>query len=158
MEKKAVFAGSFDPFTLGHLEILQRGLALFSEITVLVAFNPAKQGFLLVEDKLAIVRMSVRDLPNVKVESWSGLTTEFLKQYGTKYLLRGIRGSMDLPAEQSLEWANQKLFPEVETVYLHSSLELSRVSSSLVREMLRHRASVRGLVAPEAVSFLESKC
>jgi pantetheine-phosphate adenylyltransferase len=137
MKKIAVFAGSFDPFTLGHLDIVKRAAALFDELYVLLAVNASKKYLLPDSARIEIVKKSVESIPNVKVESFDGLTVEFMKRVGAKYLVRGIRGSADVEYEQSVAWNNKVLYPECETIFLSSALEHLTVSSTVVRELLK---------------------
>ena len=137
MKKIAVFAGSFDPFTLGHLDIVKRAAALFDELYVLLAVNASKKYLLSESARIEIVKKSVESVPNVKVESFDGLTVDFMKSVGAKYLVRGIRGSADVEYEQSVAWNNKVLYPECETIFLSSAPEHLNVSSTVVRELLK---------------------
>ena len=137
MKKIAVFAGSFDPFTLGHLDIVKRAAALFDELYVLLAVNASKKYLLSESARIEIVKKSVENIPNVKVESFDGLTVEFMKRVGAKFLVRGIRGSADVEYEQSVAWNNKVLYPESETIFLSSAPEHLNVSSTVVRELLK---------------------
>ena len=137
MKKNAVFAGSFDPFTLGHLDIVKRAAALFDELYVLLAVNASKKYLLSESARIEIVKKSVESVPNVKVESFDGLTVDFMKRVGAKYLVRGIRGSADVEYEQSVAWNNKVLYPECETIFLSSAPEHLNVSSTVVRELLK---------------------
>lgn len=137
-EKKiAVFAGSFDPFTVGHLDLVARGSKLFDELYVLVAVNASKKYLLSVETRKAMIEKACGDLKNVKVFAFDGLTTAFMKECGAKYLLRGVRNGSDMDYELSVDWNNKLLYPECETVYLSSSRNHLMVSSSVVRELLK---------------------
>ena len=137
MKKIAVFAGSFDPFTLGHLDIVKRAAALFDELYVLLAVNASKKYLLSESARIEIVKKSVEGVPNVKVDSFDGLTVDFMKRVGAKYLVRGIRGSADVEYEQSVAWNNKVLYPECETIFLSSAPEHLNVSSTVVRELLK---------------------
>jgi pantetheine-phosphate adenylyltransferase len=156
--ESAVFSGSFDPFTLGHLDLVTRALRVFSEVTVLVAHNPEKKGFLPFAERLEIVRLSVQGIPCVQVDSWEGLTVEYMKTHQIRNLLRGLRGPLDFTVEQSLEWANKRLYPDCETFYLRSSPQFENVSSTLVREFIRHGADLTGMVAAPAIPRLVRSC
>ena len=109
MKKIAVFAGSFDPFTLGHLDIVKRAATLFDELYVLLAVNASKKYLLSESARIEIVKKSVENIPNVMVESFDGLTVEFMKRVGAKFLVRGIRGSADVEYEQTVAWNNKNL-------------------------------------------------
>ena len=137
MSKIAVFAGSFDPFTIGHLDIVKRGASLFDEVYVLLAVNASKKYMLPESVRLDVVRKAVADLPNVKVEAFEGLTVDFMKNVNAKFLLRGIRGTADVEYEQTVAWNNKVLYPECETVFLSSAPEHLNVSSTVLRELLK---------------------
>ncbi|MBR5412260.1 MAG: pantetheine-phosphate adenylyltransferase [Fibrobacter sp.] len=137
MKKIAVFAGSFDPFTLGHLDIVRRASALFDELWVLLAVNASKKYLLSESARLEIARKAVAEIPNVKVECFDGLTVNFMQRVGAKFLVRGIRGSADVEYEQTVAWNNKVLYPECETVFLSSAPEHLMVSSTVVRELLK---------------------
>ena len=137
MSKIAVFAGSFDPFTVGHLDIVKRGASLFDEVYVLLAVNASKKYMLPESARLDVVRKAVADLPNVKVEAFEGLTVDFMKNVNAKFLLRGIRGTADVEYEQTVAWNNKELYPQCETVLLSSAPEHLMVSSTVVRELLK---------------------
>lgn len=137
MQKIAVFAGSFDPFTVGHLDIVKRAAALFDELYVLLAVNASKKYLFDEAARVDMVRKAVAPFPNVKVECFDGLTVDFAKRVGAKYLVRGIRGAADVDYEQTVAWNNKVLCPEIETVFLLSAQEHLAVSSSVVRELLK---------------------
>ena len=137
MKKIAVFAGSFDPFTLGHLDIVRRAAELFDELYVLLAVNASKKYMFSESARIEMISKAVAGVPNVKVESFDGLTVEFMKRIGAKFLVRGIRGSADVEYEQSVAWNNKVLYPECETVFLSSAPEHLMVSSTVVRELLK---------------------
>ena len=137
MQKIAVFAGSFDPFTLGHLDIVKRAAALFDELYVLLAVNASKKYLFDEEIRADMVRKAVSQLPNVKVDCFDGLTVDFAKRVGAKYLVRGIRNAADVDYEQTVAWNNKMLCPECETVFLSSAPEHLMVSSTVVRELLK---------------------
>ncbi len=137
-EKKiAVFAGSFDPFTVGHLDLVTRGAKLFDELYVLVAANASKNCMFSVETRKAMIEKACCDLKNVKVFSFDGLTTTFMKNCGAKFLLRGVRNGSDMDYELSVGWNNKTLYPECESVYMASAPEHLAVSSTVVRELLK---------------------
>jgi pantetheine-phosphate adenylyltransferase len=137
MKKIAVFAGSFDPFTLGHLDIVKRASALFDEVWVLLAVNASKKYLLTESARVEIVKAAVKGIPNVKVDCFDGLTVDFMQRVGAKFLVRGIRGSADVEYEQTVAWNNKVLYPECETVFLSSAPEHLNVSSTVVRELLK---------------------
>ena len=137
MKKIAVFAGSFDPFTLGHLDIVRRAASLFDELYVLLAVNASKKYYFDEATRAEMVRKAVADIPNVKVDCYDGLTVDFAKRVGAKFLVRGIRCAADVEYEQTVAWNNKILYPECETVFLSSAPEHLMVSSTVVRELLK---------------------
>lgn len=137
MKKVAVFAGSFDPFTKGHLDIVARASQLFDELWVVVACNAEKRYLFSVEERVDMVKATVDCFPNVRIAEFAGLTVKFMKKVGANFLVRGIRGASDVDAEQSLCWNNKALNESVETVLLFSSPENLAVSSTAVRELMK---------------------
>ena len=133
----AVFAGSFDPFTIGHLDLVQRAAGLFDILFVVVAQNASKKNMFDAETRAALVEKAVETIPNVRVAVHDGLTVDFMKTVGARYLVRGIRNASDLDAEQAVAWNNKALNPDIETVFLMSSQEHLVVSSTVVRELLK---------------------
>ena len=137
MQRNVVFAGSFDPFTLGHLDIVKRASALFDELYVLLAVNASKKYLFDEATRVEMVRKAVAQFPNVKVDCFDGLTVDFANRVGAKFLVRGLRGAADVEYEQTVAWNNRVLCPDCETVFLSSAPEHLMVSSSVVRELLK---------------------
>ncbi len=133
----AVFAGSFDPFTVGHLDLVKRAAELYDSLIVLVAQNASKKNLFNAETRKAMVEMAVSGISNASVAFHEGLTVDFMKSVGARYLVRGIRNASDLDAEQAVAWNNKVLCKDVETVLLFSAQEHLAVSSSVVRELLK---------------------
>ena len=135
----AVFAGSFDPFTVGHFDLVKRAAGIFDSLIVLVAQNANKKNLFDAKTRKAMIEVAVSEFPNVSVDVYGGLTVDFMKFVGAHYLLRGIRNSADLDAEQAVAWNNKVIYGDgdVETVLLLSAQEHLVVSSSLVRELLK---------------------
>ncbi|MCF0221175.1 MAG: pantetheine-phosphate adenylyltransferase [Fibrobacter sp.] len=133
----AVFAGSFDPFTAGHLDIARRAAAMFDELYILVAVNATKKYCFSADFRKGLIVKACEGIGNVTVAAYDGLTTSFMKTVGARYLVRGVRNGSDMNYEQSVDWNNKMLYPECETVYLSSSREHLMVSSTLVRELLK---------------------
>jgi pantetheine-phosphate adenylyltransferase len=130
-----VYAGSFDPLTLGHLDIIRRGAAAFDRLTVGIGINPEKTPLFSPEERLQLVQNVVSDLPNVQVLAFSGLTVEFARQVGARVLLRGIRTLSDIETEFTMTLANRTLDPEIETFFLMASDRYTHVSSTLIRQI-----------------------
>ena len=144
--KIAVFAGSFDPITKGHEDLVRRACGLFDRIVVAIGTNSDKRCMFDVEQRLKWIRQTFADLPEVGTACYSGLTTDFCKEVGAQYMLRGIRNANDLAYEQQIADINRRVAPEIETVMLLTRPELADVSSSAVRELLRYGKSVAELV------------
>lgn len=147
--KRALFPGSFDPFTLGHLEIVASASKLFDEVVVAVGYNINKPGFLQLPERLRIIEESIASLSltNVKVDKYSGLTIEFCKKEGISYIVRGIRNGGDLEAELIIAAVNRQLAPEVETIFLPSTPEKSHITSSVVRDVYSNGGSIELFMA-----------
>jgi len=137
MERIAVFAGSFDPFTIGHRDIAERACAIFDKLIILIANNINKKTHFSAEERAEFARKGVADFPQASVEIWDGLTVDYLQKNDIKFLVRGVRNCSDLEWEQAVAWNNAKFLPGTETVFLSSKPEHLAVSSSLVRELLK---------------------
>jgi len=135
----AVFAGSFDPFTVGHLDLVKRAATMFDSLYVVVAQNASKKNMFDAETRKAMVAETVSGIPNVSVAVHDGLTVDFMKSVGARYLVRGIRNASDLDMEQAVAWNNKVIYgsDDIETVFLMSAQEHLAVSSSVVRELLK---------------------
>ena len=135
----AVFAGSFDPITVGHLDLVKRAAKMFDSLFVVVAQNASKKNMFDAETRKAMVEEAVSGIPNVSVAVHDGLTVDFMKSVNARYLVRGIRNASDLDAEQAVAWNNKVIYGvgDIETVFLMSAQEHLAVSSSLVRELLK---------------------
>ena len=135
----AVFAGSFDPFTVGHLDLVKRAATMFDSLYVVVAQNASKKNMFDAETRKAMVEDAVSGIPNVSVAVHDGLTVDFMKSVGARYLVRGIRNASDLDMEQAVAWNNKVIYgsADIETVFLMSAQEHLAVSSSVVRELLK---------------------
>ena len=131
----AVYTGSFDPVTLGHLDVITRASRIFDGLVVGVGINPDKQPLFSLEERVGLVQAAVAGLPNVRVELFSGLAVAFVREQGAHVLLRGVRSLTDIEAEFTMTLANRKLDPAVETVFLMADAEYSHVSSSLLKQI-----------------------
>jgi pantetheine-phosphate adenylyltransferase len=137
MERVAVFAGSFDPFTIGHRDVAERACAIFDKLIILIASNANKKTHFSAEERAGLAKKAMKDFPQASVEIWEGLTVDYLQKNNIKFLVRGVRRGSDLEWEQAIAWNNAKLLPGTETVLLSSKPEHLSVSSSLVRELLK---------------------
>ena len=131
----AVYAGSFDPLTLGHLDIVERASKLFAKVTIAIGINPEKKTLFTPDERLNLIQQSITELKNVDVQTFRGLTVEFIRQCGAAVLVRGMRTLSDIETEFTLTLANRALAPEVETVFLMASNKYTHVSSSLIKQV-----------------------
>ncbi|WYP25079.1 pantetheine-phosphate adenylyltransferase [Alkalihalobacillus sp. FSL W8-0930] len=146
----AVFPGSFDPITRGHIDLIERATHSFDEIRVLLVHNSKKQTLFTVEERLQLIKDSTRHLPRVTVDSYEGLTVQYVKEQGGRAMIRGLRGSSDFEYEMQVASINRQFAPEVETYFLATSAELAFISSTIVKEAAKYKQSLSKLV-PEAV-------
>ncbi len=135
MENTAIYPGSFDPVTLGHLNIIERTSRLFNRLIIGVGVNTEKKPWFSPEDRAELIRKSTGHLPNVSVEIYEGLTVNYVQARGARVMVRGVRPITDIPAELTMMMANRRLAPEVETLFLIADGELAHVSSSLIKEI-----------------------
>lgn len=158
----AVYAGSFDPLTLGHLDIVQRAARLFERVTIAIGINPEKRTLFTPEERLQLIQQSIGGLENVDVQTFRGLTVEFIRQCGAAVLIRGMRTLSDIETEFTLTLANRALAPEVETVFLMASNKYTHVSSSLIKQVAQLSAGdtaqqLRSFVPPAIITPLLEK-
>ena len=149
--KKAIFPGSFDPFTLGHHSIVKRTLAFMDEVIVGIGVNEGKQCLLPAEKRVEMIRKFYADEPRVKVMAYSGLTVDFAQEQGAQFIVRGIRSVKDFEYEEGIADINKKL-NGIETVFLFSEPELASVSSSVVRELLHYGKDI-SMFLPEGMDI-----
>jgi len=148
--KKAVFPGSFDPITLGHVDLIYRGLEIFDEIIIAIGVNADKKQLFSLEDKIQQIKNTFINEPRIKVVSYKGLTIDFCKSVNSKYILRGLRNSSDFNYEQSIAQTNSSL-SLIESVFLISSPQLAYISSTIVRDIIRNEGDYKSLVPKSVV-------
>lgn len=146
MKRTCVYAGSFDPVTVGHEDIIRRAAALCDQLYVTVMYNLNKQGCFTVAERLEMLARVTENLPNVKVDAWDGLMVDYVRKVGADFVIRGIRGVGDLESETNLAQINARLMPGLETVFLMTRPELACVSSSAVREAALFQADFSSFV------------
>lgn len=147
MKKIAIFPGTFDPFTIGHLSLIQRGLALVDEIVIAIGINPNKKTLFSLEKRLEMIRDLFKDNDRVKVESYDSLTIDFAKKIDARFILRGIRSVNDFEYEKNIADVNRKI-AGVETFVLFTEPEHTHISSSIVRELILYGKDVSDFVPP----------
>lgn len=146
MKRIAIYPGSFDPFTNGHLNIINRAMRVFDEIIVSVAHNVSKKTIFTIDERVELIDQIFRDSPEVKVDSFHGLLVEYAKQKGTNILLRGMRSVSDFEYELQMAISNKTLNPELETVFMVTDSQYTHISSSLIKEIVTLGGSAKNLV------------
>ncbi|EHG20999.1 pantetheine-phosphate adenylyltransferase [Selenomonas infelix ATCC 43532] len=146
--RRAVFAGSFDPVTTGHIDIVERAAAMFDELIVCIFHNIQKEGCFPLDDRVQFLKKAVAHVPNTRVDVFSGLLTDYMKQQNASVVVRGLRSVKDFEYEENHAAMVRHLMPESDTIFLLTRPDLTFVSSSGVRELIRFRAPVQGIVPP----------
>jgi len=149
--KRAIFPGSFDPITLGHYDIIKRGVKLFDEIIVAIGVNADRKYMFSLKERQQFIERTFSDEPKVKVLTYSGLTVDFCKEIGVEFILRGLRNPADFEFEKAIAHTNRNLAP-IETIFLLTSAETSFIASSIVRDVIRNNGDFTKLV-PSAVKL-----
>ena len=150
MKHVALFPGSFDPFTAGHLNILKRALTMFDEVVVAVGINQDKPGFFSMEKRLDLIRQATKGMEGVSVMQYDSLTIDACRQQDIHHIVRGVRNMIDFETERSIADANRRLAPEIETIIIPTAQEFAHISSSAVRDILRHGGDLSTFI-PEGV-------
>jgi len=154
---KAIYPGSFDPVTLGHVDIIRRAAKMFDSLTVSVLNNSEKTPLFSVDERVKMLRKVCEDIPNVKIDSFSGLTADYAKKCGTDVIIRGLRAITDFEYELQMAQTNRKILPTVDTVFLTTSLEYAYLSSSIVREVASYGGDIHEFVTPDIAESVYSK-
>jgi pantetheine-phosphate adenylyltransferase len=150
MEKTAIYPGSFDPITNGHVDIIERGLKVFDKIVIAVLENPKKEPLFTTKERVAMIEDIFAEAPRIEVKAFHGLLVEFAKEHGTRIVIRGLRAISDFEYEFQMALMNRKLNPEIETFFMVPSLSYSFLSSQMVKEVFLLGGCVRNLV-PESI-------
>ncbi|MBO7365747.1 MAG: pantetheine-phosphate adenylyltransferase [Bacteroidales bacterium] len=150
MKRKALFPGSFDPFTAGHLNILRRALTMFDEIVIAVGVNQDKRGFFSMDQRMDIIRQAVRGMDGIEIIKYDNLTIDTCRELGIAHIIRGVRNMLDFENERAIADANRRLAPEIETIIIPTAQEFAHISSSAVRDILKHKGDT-SLFLPEGV-------
>lgn len=145
MKRRAIFPGSFDPLTLGHYDIILRGITLFDELIIAIGVNTEKKYMFSLEQRTKFISEAFKDYSQIKVQNYHGLTVDFCKKVDASFILRGLRNPGDFEFEKAIAHTNRKL-SEIETVFLLTSSGKSYISSSIVRDVIRNGGDYTGLV------------
>lgn len=158
MSKKALFAGSFDPLTSGHLDLIKRSAGLCEHLVVGVVANPGKNPLFSLEERKAMIEEVTKDIPNVSVDSFSGLLADYVNANGFDMVVRGLRAASDFESEQMMAQMNSRLYRDgVETVFLMTSPEFSYISSSMMKEVASLGGGIDGLVPDHILKCIKDK-
>ncbi len=159
MIKKVLYAGSFDPITNGHLDLINRAAKLGDHLIVGVIENHSKKAFFTVEERVDMINTATSHIPNIEVDSFSGLLAEYVKQNSIDVVVRGLRATMDFEYEIQMAQMNARLYHDgVETIFLMTSPDYSFVSSSIVKEVFMLNGDIKGLVPDKVLEYMERKC
>lgn len=150
--RKALFPGSFDPFTSGHLNILKRALTMFDEVVIAVGINIDKHGFFPTEKRVDIIRQATSGMKGVTVISYGNLTVDICRELGIRHIVRGVRNMIDFETERSIADANRVLAPEIETIIIPTAQEFAHISSTAVRDIIKHHGDTSRFL-PEGVTI-----
>ena len=152
MSKIALFPGSFDPFTAGHLKILRRALTMFDGVVIAIGVNQDKPGFYGNATRMDIIRQATAGLQNIQIIEYDGLTIDVCRNLGIRHIVRGVRNMLDFENERAIADANRRLAPEIETIIIPTAQEFAHISSSAVRDILRHNGDT-SMFVPDGVTL-----
>ncbi len=152
MKRTALFPGSFDPFTSGHLNILKRSLTMFDEVIVAVGVNTDKSGFFPTAKRLEVIRQATAGMEGIRIISYTNLTVDVCREYGVHHIVRGVRNMIDFETERSIADANRVLAPDIETIIIPTSQPFAHISSSAVRDIIRNHGDYSKFI-PEGVTL-----
>ncbi len=155
--KTAVYPGTFDPITRGHLDVIRRGSHIFDELIVAVGSNPHKKPLFSLQERMEMIRAEVTDLPNVSIDSFEGLLVDYVRSRGTNIILRGIRTIADFDYEFQMALTNRKLGGDIETVFAMASEEYSFLNSQLIKEIAEMGGDVTPFVTPAVARALQER-
>lgn len=155
--KIAVYPGSFDPITLGHIDVLKDSAQMFDKVIITVSNNINKNALLSVEERLNLIKESIKDIPNVEVDSFDGLTVEYAKSKNATILLRGLRAVSDFEYEMQLSQTNRALNEDIKTVFLITKPEYNFISSSTVKEILKNKGDISKFVPTPVYKYLTER-
>ncbi|GHE41694.1 pantetheine-phosphate adenylyltransferase [Sphingobacterium griseoflavum] len=153
--RTAVFAGSFDPFTIAHYDLVQRSLSLFDKIIIGIGVNSAKTGMMHYDDREKAIKLVFQPYSQVEVQQFTGLTVDFCAKVGAGYLLRGLRNTQDFEFENAIAQNNLSLAPSIETYFLMARSGLAHISSTIVRDIYKNNGDIQPFVPAEIVPYLK---
>ncbi|MDR1017712.1 MAG: pantetheine-phosphate adenylyltransferase [Lachnospiraceae bacterium] len=156
-EKIGIYPGSFDPVTNGHMDIIKRSIRLVDKLIVGVLNNSEKSPLFSVDERVKMLQEATKELSNVTIMSFNGLTVDFAKDMNAHIIIRGLRAISDFEYELQIAQMNHKLYPDVDTIFLTTSIEHSYLSSSVVKEVARYGEDISGFVPPNVLKMLECK-
>ena len=157
MLKTAIYPGSFDPITKGHLDVLKRAADIFDKVIIVVSVNVNKKSFLPLEDRVKLIKESCKDIANVEVDSYDGLTIEYAKKRNANVLIRGLRAVSDFEYEMQLSQANSALSSDIHTVFLITKPKYNFISSGTVREIAQMKGDISKFFPEPVAKYLEEK-
>ncbi len=153
--KKAIYAGTFDPFTKGHNAVVKKAINIFESLTILVAQPPTKTPLISVKDRVQMLEKIFKNEPKIIISQWNGLIVDFAKKNKIGTIIRGLRPTGDFENEYQMSVMNNKLLPEVQTIFFMTEPGVNYISSSLVREIIDHGGDVNDFLPSEVISFLK---
>ncbi len=156
-QKIALYPGSFDPITNGHLDVLERASAMFDKVVIAVLNNPEKKPFLDTQTRVELIKEATKNLKNVSVDYFNGLTVEYARKIQAKFLIRGLRTITDFEYEVQLCQTNQVIAPDIDTVFLSTKPEHNFISSSIVRELSHYKTDISKFVPKNVVQYLQTE-
>lgn len=155
--KTAIYPGSFDPITNGHLDVIKRGAKIFDRLTIAVLINVDKKGLFEIEERVELIKRVTKDIKNVEVVSFNGLLIDLLREKEADVILKGLRGVLDFEYEMQMALINNKLDSNVETLFMMTAAENSYISSSSVKQIAKFGGTINGLVPNEIINDIEKK-
>lgn len=156
-EIRAVYPGTFDPVTYGHIDLMRRGRLIFNELVVAVANNPRKEPLFSLEERVGFIKEAVADMPNIKVKPFESLLVDFARGVGASVILKGLRAVSDFDYELQMSLTNRRLADDIETVFMMPSEEFSFISSSLIKEIASLNGAIDSMVPPSVEKALKER-
>lgn len=150
----AIYPGSFDPITKGHIDVLKKAVKIFDKVIIAVSINPAKTGMFSLEERVEMIKQSIGDLEKVEVDSFTGLTAEYARKKGARAIIRGLRAVSDFEYEMQMAQMNNSIYDEIETVFLVPKSKYNFISSSIVKEVSKLGGDISKFVTPQVKQYL----